>query len=100
MEDSEARAVTPTQSLLMEQLASRTRLGESLWTFDQRFKKQLEELQSIGLVNVMHGITEKTVRASLTEVGKAEYLSDSYTSPLEAEVEKLRREVRKLKRLI
>jgi DNA-binding MarR family transcriptional regulator len=74
--------LTPTEDLCLELLAARYRTGEDLWTFDSRHKRALESLQDKGLVNVVHGIVPKTVRASLTEDGKKEGLSDSYVPPI------------------
>lgn len=92
--------LTPTEDLLIEVLAARFRLGERLWTFDTSTRKAALKLESKGLINLMHGIVEKTYRASLTEAGKALVIDASYSSPLEAEVIRLTRKVRKLKRLV
>ena len=73
---------TPTQDLILEVLAARYRLGESLWTFDSRHKTALRQLEEARLVNVIHGTVLQTVRASLTEQGIAESLTNAYTAPL------------------
>ena len=65
--------LTPGEALVMEVLAARWRLGESLWTFDTRHGRWLDSLADKGLVQPMHGIVEKTLRASLTDAGKAYY---------------------------
>lgn len=65
----------------MEVLAARYRCGEHLWTFDSRHKKTIRELASMGMVNEMSGVVEHSVRASLTEAGKAIYLLDTYQTP-------------------
>ena len=70
--------LTPTQGLVMEVLAARFRLGENLWTFGSEVSKQIGQLAAAGLVNEMRGITENTVRASLTAEGKSRFLSDTY----------------------
>ena len=81
-DDAQAEiALTPTQELIMEVLASRYREGDQLWTFSSRLRRQLEAVASHGLIDVMHGIVEKTVRASLTDEGKAAWLSDAYSKP-------------------
>lgn len=77
-----ADLVTPTQELLLEVLAARTRLGETLWTFDARFAGQLRQLEAEGLVEVMSGTIEKTVRASLTSKGQDAMLSSVYWPPM------------------
>lgn len=74
--------VTPTQDLTMEVLTARHRLGESFWTFKSMHEKVLRELEREGLVWVMHGVVEGTLRAGLTDEGKKLYLSASYTPPI------------------
>ncbi|BDZ52537.1 hypothetical protein GCM10025867_47780 (plasmid) [Frondihabitans sucicola] len=59
--------LTPTQDLIMETLAARYRTGEHLWTFASTHQKQADGLADMGLIHVMHGITERSFRASLTE---------------------------------
>jgi hypothetical protein len=83
--------LTPTEDLCLEVLTARYRLGEKLWTFESRHKPALEKLQARGLVSVMHGIVEHTVRASLTEEAKKEYLLDSYEPPIFKELKKKHR---------
>lgn len=79
--------LTPSEDLAIDVLMARYRLGERLWTFESRHKKTLEGLAEKGLVNVMHGIVEKTVRASLTKKGYEEFLAgSSYVSPLERKI--------------
>ncbi len=72
---------TPTQDLILEVLAARYRLGEMLWTFDSRHRKAIGDLSERGLVNEMHGVVEKTIRASLTSVGVSHIISDGYVPP-------------------
>ena len=74
--------MTPTQDLLLEVLAARIRMGERFWTFDKRHAKALNQLADKGLVNVMHGIVQGTVRAALTKKGMAEYLDENYVPPV------------------
>lgn len=82
--------LTPTQDLLLEVLIARYRLGESYWTFDSRHKKMLEALASLGLVTVMHGIVENSVRASLTAQSIGKYIEESkYVSPLQEQIDTL-----------
>ncbi len=71
----------PTQYLLLEILAARHRLDEPWWTFPDRVKRPLATLQDLGLVSLLHGLVEKTVRASLTELGRASAMSDNYRMP-------------------
>ena len=65
----------------MEVLAARFRIGEALWTFDQRHKQALHALQDLGLVRVIHGVVPKTIRASLTKAGRTLYLHEAYVPP-------------------
>ena len=76
---------TPTQSLVLEVLAARYRLGESLWTFsaNPNAVRAIRSLEAAGLVESMGGIVPNTVRASLTDAGKAAALSDTYQPPSE-----------------
>lgn len=76
-----AYKLTPSEELALEVLAARTRLGESVWTFKTRHQKALDSLASKGLVFTTHGVVEKTVRAGLTEEGRAAVLSANYTAP-------------------
>lgn len=73
--------LAPTQYLVMEVLAARARLGETLWTFPSNVSDAIQSLERKGLVQPMHGIEPKTVRASLTEAGKAAALSATYSAP-------------------
>ena len=70
-----------TQQLVLEVLAARTRLGEKLWTFPAGAQRALNLLESRGLVTQMHGTVERTVRASLTDAGRALALDPDYTPP-------------------
>jgi hypothetical protein len=74
--------LTPTQELVMDVLAARHRLGDTLWTFSSSAGKAVKTLAAAGLVNEMHGITENTIRASLTDVGRNRWLSPTYPLPV------------------
>ena len=80
--------LTPTEDLCLEVLAARLRLGENIWTFDKRHEGALLKLQVRGTVNLVHGIVENTVRASLTEEAKKEVLSETYEAPIVKELKK------------
>lgn len=73
--------LTPTEDLVMEVLAARYRLGEVVWTFSSHASKAIARLSSRGLVIEMGGVVEHSVRASLTDEGKAMYLSPTYCPP-------------------
>lgn len=76
--------LTPTETLILEVLIARTRLGETLWTFDDNASsaRALGRLEARGLVHGMHGITERTFRASLTDTAKRQYMSRPYRAPM------------------
>lgn len=65
--------LTPTEDLILDGLVARFRLGDTLWTFDSRNTAALRRLEEKNLVSTMHGVTENTVRASLTEHALAEH---------------------------
>jgi hypothetical protein len=71
----------PTQSLVIEVLTARARLGENHWTFSTRHRPALEALEDRGLVMWKSGIVERTCLAWLTDPGRAEVLSYAYRTP-------------------
>lgn len=77
----------PTEDLFMEVLAARARLGERLWTFGNNTMKTAKSLEAKGFVDIMHGVTEKTFRASLTEAGREEVFGNGYVPPLHRHVQ-------------
>lgn len=76
----------PTQYLIMEVLAARVRTGEQLWTFPSSLAVPLRALEARGLISVMHGVAPGSLRARLTELGRAETLKDDYVTPLAQKV--------------
>ena len=74
--------LTPTEDLVMEVLSARARLGETMWTFNSCHKQTIRKLESRGLVNMIHGTVDKTVRASLTDDGRKEYMMSEYNAPV------------------
>lgn len=80
---TETPNITPTQELVLEVLAARHRLGESLWTFtsNRAVTVALEALEAAELVNTMGGVVERTVRASLTDTGRDLMLTPGYRLP-------------------
>lgn len=81
--------LSPTEDLVMEVLAARYRLGEYVWTFDSRQAKAINSLALRGLATPIHGIVEHTVRAALTDNGRAEYVTARYRPPVLADIERL-----------
>ena len=85
LEDDDYDGLSGTQQLLLEVLAARHRLGESVWTFSTKTRKTAEKLKSMGLINVIHGITERTYRASLTDQGRNLLFDPLYEVPIRTE---------------
>ena len=79
--------LTPTEELFMEVLAARARTGETLWTFSTRptIVRAAKELERLGFVFYMSGVTERTFRAGLTERGKLACLDPGYITPHDRE---------------
>ena len=88
-DDTELR-LTPTQDLILDVLAARYRLGETLWTFDSKTSQAILGLERLGLVNSIKGTVNKTIRASLTHKGKELVLDSDYVSPFMAEINSLK----------
>lgn len=80
-EKSDVDRLPPTLYLILEVLAARYRLGEELWPFPTSVAASLGKLERAGLTSRMHGNTPRTVRARLTEAGKATALGDRYQPP-------------------
>lgn len=57
------------EGLIIDLLVARFRLGDRLWTFETSpsTTRALNSLEKKGLVMLMHGVSERTARASLTE---------------------------------
>jgi len=79
-------ALPITQLLILEVLGARSRLGEALWTFPSRCRPALRALESAGLAEWKGGVVDNTVRAWLTDLGRAGVLSSTYTPPVMADV--------------
>lgn len=75
--------LTPTEEPILDTLAARLRTGERLWTFTSTVAPQMRRLEAAGLVTSMGGVTENTIRASLTAAGRAAWLSASWVPPLD-----------------
>jgi len=73
----------PTQSLALEVLAARLRLGEQSWSFAGRHRPALEQLFLLGLVTYERGFEPRTIRARLTEEGRKAATLGTYVSPVE-----------------
>ncbi len=78
----------PTQYLILEVLAARHRSGEGHWTFPARLTPAARRLEAADLVRLRS--TPEGFEASLTAAGRAAVLSDMYTSPHAAPIERVR----------
>jgi hypothetical protein len=58
---------TPTESLIIDVLVARYRLGDTLWTFESRNMPALRKLEEKDLIETISGVTEKTIRVSLSD---------------------------------
>jgi hypothetical protein len=63
---------TPTEELILDILVARYRLGDTLWTFESRNMAALRKLEARGLIETTSGVTENTIRASLTDAALIE----------------------------
>jgi DNA-binding MarR family transcriptional regulator len=75
--------LTPTEELVLDVLAARYRTGAHLWTLDSRVAPAVRRLEAAGLVTSIHGITDNTIRASLTAAGRAAWLSATWVLALD-----------------
>lgn len=60
-------AFTPTEELILGIMIARYRLGDTLWTFKSHYRPYLRKLEAKGLIEVISGVTENTVRVSLSD---------------------------------
>lgn len=75
--------LTVTESLMMEVLTARMRLGENLWTFDSDMKGAAKSLAVAGLVYWKHGIVEGTIMVWMRDEAKAQFLTYDYKIPVD-----------------
>ena len=80
------RELTPMQDLIMNHLASRYRLGHTMWPFSTKLRKHIHVLEGFGLVGTKSGVMPKTIEIWLTQFGKDEYLSPTYIAPIMREI--------------
>lgn len=81
------RKLTPTEDLILDSLAARTRLGEPFWHFDLHFGKAIGGLRELGLVTYEE--KDGLYRLRITEMGRARALDLAYMSPLERQLYKV-----------
>lgn len=90
MSEIDTDKLPPTQYLILEVLAAHYRLGETTWSFPTSTERALLALQSAGLVDTFGSTRPKTVRARLTEAGKAAVLAEGHR-PANGGFDRLRR---------
>lgn len=73
---------TPTQELIIELLIARTRLGENVWTFSNRFTKTVEQLTERGYVEWKSASVYGYILVWFTEESKEVFLSFPYQAPI------------------
>ena len=80
----------------MDVLGARWRTGESFWTFSNRpaIVRAAKALEENGYLTMMSPQVERSFRASLTEQGIKEVISEDYTPPFEREARRERRNER------
>lgn len=74
--------LTPSEELMMEVLASRSRLGEPFWTFDRRHLRTARNLLAKNYVVEIKFPTENliTVEANRSKLEK-DFLREGYIPP-------------------
>lgn len=77
----DVNGLPPTQYLIMETLAARARLGESIWPFPTRLAPAVRALEDRGLAAGIHGNVPGFIRARLTDAGREATLSATYRPP-------------------
>jgi hypothetical protein len=85
---------TPTETLILEVLAARWRIGERSWTFQTRLNPQLNQLARRGLIYYKPASVEHAVLVSFTEQGYNAYVKPSkYQPPIFSQLSKKARKV-------
>lgn len=73
----------PTQYLVMEVLAARTRTGEPFWTFPSSLRHTLDALVRADLIDVLNSPAPASLRARFTAAGRKHSLKPDYVTPVE-----------------
>lgn len=83
MSKKDTTYLTPTEELMMEVLAARTRMGECWWTFVSRpaIRRAANSLGKLGYVIEHSPQVERTLRLELTEKGRKRMMAPNYTDP-------------------
>ncbi|WIB65287.1 hypothetical protein [Curtobacterium sp. MCBD17_040] len=91
-------ALPAKQSLIVDILTARHRLGEPFWPIEVTLDKTLDALLRLGVVEVWT-YTSEHHRVMLTDAAKKRLIDGvKYTSPLERELAEARADVAALKR--
>lgn len=84
---------TPTESLVLEVLTARYRLGQNLWTFGTDIVPALNRLEEKKLIDWKSGIVENTTMVWLTDLGQAVLFKNKFEIP--SGLKKRQKELRK-----
>lgn len=81
---SNSIGLTPTQDLMMEVLVARKRLGHGPWSLSRNraATRAAKVLEAKGLISLMHGMTEFSFRAEITDEGMKLYSQPGYVAPI------------------
>lgn len=76
--------LTSSQSLMVDLLVARHRLGEPFWPISKELQRTYVALDIKGYVDVLPGHVDHTVRLQLTPRARKELIEDStYVTPIE-----------------
>jgi hypothetical protein len=91
--------LTPTQGEILDHLAARHRLGETYFALDARLTTAVSRLEDLGLVDMISGNVEHSIRAMLTPAGVTYAVSPTYESPLEKQLRKVTAQLKEIREL-
>ena len=74
-------SLTPSEELMMEVLASRSRLGEPFWTFNRRHLRTARALLSKNYVTEIKSPTENLITVTPNQDELKNFLREDYLPP-------------------
>lgn len=86
----DVNSLPPTQYLLLDVLQARYRMGESHWTFPTSLERHARKLEDLGVVWLRSGPAPGAFEVWLTDAGRELLLSQPWTSPMSAPVDRVR----------
>jgi hypothetical protein len=85
--DQKLPGLTAQQTLMVDLLQARHRLGEPFWPVSTKLYRTYNELHTKGYVEVLDGNVERTVRLRFTRRAHKELIEDStYVTPLQGQL--------------